>query len=251
MYKVNKEVDDFLNGNNRRFNARLSYERETITSGFVSIKQYQQSNANDFISIGDAVSSSVHVEMWKPDDFDIENKELNIEIEPVLNDEPYEYVGYGKVISFSNTDNAFFSGLNLYGKSEQDKTTGKNLLPYPFADTTITKKGVTFTDNGDGSIVINGTTTGAVGFTLFDGSVNTIPMNGDYILSIGLDKGLDGIYIQAYIDGNSQALLSSGERTYNWNGGLTQLSLFINADVTLSNYVVRPMIRIATITDST
>ena len=36
---------------------------------------------------------------------------------------------------------------------------GKNLLPYPYIFTTKTINGVTFTDNGDGSITLNGTTT--------------------------------------------------------------------------------------------
>lgn len=38
-----------------------------------------------------------------------------------------------------------------------DKT--RNLIPYPYADTTKTINGVTFTDNGDGSITVNGTAT--------------------------------------------------------------------------------------------
>ena len=35
--------------------------------------------------------------------------------------------------------------------------TGKNLLPYPYANSNHTSRGVDFTDNGDGSITINGT----------------------------------------------------------------------------------------------
>ena len=34
---------------------------------------------------------------------------------------------------------------------------GKNLVPYPFAETTLTREGITYTDNGDGSITLNGT----------------------------------------------------------------------------------------------
>lgn len=37
---------------------------------------------------------------------------------------------------------------------------GKNLLPYPYARTTMTTNGITFTDNGDGSVTVNGTSTG-------------------------------------------------------------------------------------------
>lgn len=35
----------------------------------------------------------------------------------------------------------------------------KNLIPYPFVDTSITRSGLTFTDNGDGSIAVKGTVT--------------------------------------------------------------------------------------------
>ena len=41
-----------------------------------------------------------------------------------------------------------------------------NLIPYPYADTTKTVNGITFTDNGDGSITMNGTTTGYTTFQL-------------------------------------------------------------------------------------
>ena len=43
---------------------------------------------------------------------------------------------------------------------------GKNIIPYPYAETTVTKNGITFTDNGDGSIKINGTATAAASFNL-------------------------------------------------------------------------------------
>lgn len=40
------------------------------------------------------------------------------------------------------------------------KVKRKNILPYPFESTTTTISGVTFTDNGDGTITVNGTNTG-------------------------------------------------------------------------------------------
>ena len=36
---------------------------------------------------------------------------------------------------------------------------GKNLIPYPYASTTKTVNGVTYTDNGDGSVTVSGTAT--------------------------------------------------------------------------------------------
>lgn len=45
--------------------------------------------------------------------------------------------------------------LRINGKTEQRK----NLLPYPYSHTTRTVNGITFTDNGDGNVTVNGTAT--------------------------------------------------------------------------------------------
>lgn len=42
----------------------------------------------------------------------------------------------------------------------------KNILPYPYKDSTKTANGLTFTDNGDGTITINGTATANTTFSL-------------------------------------------------------------------------------------
>ena len=47
------------------------------------------------------------------------------------------------------------------------KQYGKNLLPYPYYDRTKTIKGVTFTDNGDGTITVNGTAEADIDFYLY------------------------------------------------------------------------------------
>ena len=63
--------------------------------------------------------------------------------------EPYEYLGP--------------KTIKIGGNS-------KNLIQYPYTETTKTQKGITFTDNGDGTITVNGTSTGLATFTL--GSVS-------------------------------------------------------------------------------
>lgn len=76
----------------------------------------------------------------------------NIQIEKgsvVTDYEPYEYLGPKSIKMGSNS---------------------KNLIQYPYTETTKTQKGITFTDNGDGTITVNGTSTGVVTFTL--GSVS-------------------------------------------------------------------------------
>ena len=47
-------------------------------------------------------------------------------------------------------------GYTIHGKTE----IGKNLIPYPYMYTTRTVNGVTYTDNGDGSVTVSGTATG-------------------------------------------------------------------------------------------
>ncbi len=53
-----------------------------------------------------------------------------------------------------------FIGCKVWGNC------GKNLIPYPYQTTTQVKNGITFTDNGDGSITLNGTATAYTEFKL-------------------------------------------------------------------------------------
>ena len=54
----------------------------------------------------------------------------------------------------------------INGQSEQKTTTGKNILPYPYKDTSKTSNGITWVDNGDGTITANGTANADSIFTL-------------------------------------------------------------------------------------
>lgn len=130
----------------------------------------------------------------------------------------------------------------------------KNLLPYPYYNTSKTASGITFTDNGDGGITLNGTATGAVDFVLFNGTAL---------------KGFSG----AILNGNplpaSQAIIQVEQYGGSWTnygtaagGADTTLAtipdnttvwifLRIFAGVTLNNAVVYPMIRDASIADAT
>lgn len=47
----------------------------------------------------------------------------------------------------------------ITGRELQMNVSGKNLLSYPYNETTKTVNGITFTDNGDGSITVQGTAT--------------------------------------------------------------------------------------------
>lgn len=71
----------------------------------------------------------------------------------------------------------------IYGKTE----VGKNLIPYPYTgfggEKEITVDGITFTDNGDGSITVNGTTgDSSVSFTIITAENKTyIPVDNVFL----------------------------------------------------------------------
>lgn len=67
----------------------------------------------------------------------------------------------------------------------------KNLIPYPYHQTTMTKNGITFTDNGDGSIHISGTATANATFYLwYYKKLNALKAGNTYIPSTSAKKTL-------------------------------------------------------------
>lgn len=112
----------------------------------------------------------------------------------------------GSVISIRDAAKRSFRSFNIYGKTTQDGTptpaapvalvsagdkgniklnvTGKNLLPYPFYQSTLTLNGVTYTDNKDGTLLISGTTTDPSSFW-FTGYNFPLKKGVTYTLSIG------------------------------------------------------------------
>ena len=66
---------------------------------------------------------------------------------------------------------------------------GKNLAQYPYSHTTRTGNGITFTDNGDGTITANGTATGNAVFNLGDRSTWALKPGADYTASIKVVSG--------------------------------------------------------------
>ncbi len=70
---------------------------------------------------------------------------------------------------------------------------GKNLLSYPYHETTRGKYGIMYTDNGDGSITINGTATAAASFVLtyIDNLGSTVqPANSNTALNATVTNGV-------------------------------------------------------------
>ena len=123
-----------------------------------------------------------------------------------------------------------------------DKT--KNLIPYPYTDTTKTINGVAFTDNGDGTITANGTATGVgASFLVFSNSSGLIGQ-GKYYLSGCPSNNYPAVALKTEIDNESHP------DNYDFGYGkiitvqstLTQISCFISSGNTVDNVTFRPFL---------
>ena len=152
--------------------------------------------------------------------------------------------------------------------TEQNILGAKNLLPYPYEEKTKTENGVTFTDNGDGTVLVNGTATANTRYSLDNTISNEInvPIKGGmkYIFSRGFDTTIDDkvyIFIRAYytsnlIDNESVLLelrtkeaeldLTSYQSIYG-----IRVQIVVENGGVADNILYKPMIRLASVLDDT
>ena len=133
---------------------------------------------------------------------------------------------------------------------------GKNKLPYPYTQTTRTENGVTFTDNGDGTVKVNGTATANTVFYLApsaEGALGFLP-TGSYIVNGCPSGGGTSTYeIQMRING-TWFDVGSAETQINYvngGGGADTCRIRVLSGQTVNNLVFKPMIRLASETDAT
>lgn len=149
----------------------------------------------------------------------------------------------GEIVSLDDAIAYKTFNVTVDGASEQETTTGKNLLPYPYVDTTKTENGITFTDNGDGTITVNGTATAGTFFKVFATQTNQKEIPGNYIsgsvtgCNIVVAHREDSKYTSLGISTNgNSSLINKGL----YDIGYVELSIL--QGVTLNNVIVRPML---------
>lgn len=87
--------------------------------------------------------------------------------------------------------------LTALGKGRQGGATGKNLIPYPFAESSKNHNGITFTDNGNGSVTVSGTATSTAYIKLCDIDLGDTSFNDWY----GVGTATNGVYaISKYLE---------------------------------------------------
>jgi hypothetical protein len=113
----------------------------------------------------------------------------------------------------------FFTGLRN-AKVTELKSEGANLIPYPYKHTTKVENGITFIDNGDGSISIKGTATGNAVFYLYDDfghGCNFITAGEYYSRS---EKGIETSATAHFMVNCYRSRDAHGE-SFEWFGGAT------------------------------
>ena len=149
-------------------------------------------------------------------------------------------VAQGNPTIITDSSSRRLQKLNVYGQSEQDSTTGAQLLdPSLFESNDITKNGIRFVKNSDGSISISGTSTG---YSTYNFGLNRLE-NGTYF--INGSKNNTYVYINIKKT-NGENYVSNNSFTI--DGTETSISLYIqvNPDFTV-NDIIYPMLNLGNI----
>lgn len=130
-------------------------------------------------------------------------------------------------IHLADSDDGKIMDIMLYGRSEQNQYRGKNLLPTTMYSDSAMKNGVTFINNGDGSVTAKGTSTDTTFFALW--GFNTLADKG---ILPGLKVG-DTVYVSDCLlqETNSKELLkitTNGTATINSSTTTMYVAIRIN-----------------------
>lgn len=133
---------------------------------------------------------------------------------------------------FPGLKNSYFQGL---------QSTGRNLIPFPYSDGTVTRNGVTFTVNDDGSITVNGTATAEISFHLHDGAGLSFEA-GNYTVSGG-EENIAVVVVKNgtnWIASNTSGKTQTGSLTA--EAKITRINLYVYNGTTFNNVTVYPML---------
>ena len=161
----------------------------------------------------------------------------------------------GETIILDDASDMELAGLNLYGRTEQVTTTGKNLLPNNAITQTI--NGVTFAVNADSSVTVNGTNNTGSTITCTLVNYSKIPdhlVGKSMIVSGGVDANVFVEVGFARSDGSSYYARSTTiENQFAVDANVTHWYVVIRVETgtTVANKTVYPMLRLASVTNAT
>lgn len=135
------------------------------------------------------------------------------------------------------------------------KLRSKNLIPHPYPKTTNTANGITFTDNGDGTVTVNGTATNTAEFSLGWANYDLLTKGEKYyisgapttdnsvyfVLNLYNHTGSGNTYVQSF---SANKIIDTSTVTKAWNN--CSMAIVVRKGTTVSNMVVKPMLEHAT-----
>lgn len=128
----------------------------------------------------------------------------------------------------------------------------KNLIPYPYTSTTKTENGITFTDNGDGSVMVNGTATANTFFT-FNRNLENIDITKKYVLSGSSDIS---VYVALYQDNawkkeihsrNGSSVIIDFPSYTDVEYNRISIHAYVPSGKTVNNVIIKPQLELGTI----
>lgn len=126
---------------------------------------------------------------------------------------------------------------------------GKNILEYPYVETTLTRNGLTFTDNKDGTITVNGTATADTQFRLQDTIIypnNFNPFNSLIGKKVYISGSPEGSTKDTYaIQWISAGVYGNGVMTVT-KSSYYRFAIFVKSGITVENLVFKPQIELGT-----
>ena len=172
------------------------------------------------------------------------------------------FVSKGSPLTLNCKDKVMYDEVSI--NHTNMKRNPKNLIPLPYADSTLNwnegtetwvanKSGITFVVYKDGTIVANGTATGNVGLLLFDKSKSVIKPNVTYTLS-GMPDGMvvDGVvnsYMYVVVTKNGAWYKEYSVRSDKKVTSFTAeqdcefgMNMWIRKGITVENLTFKPMI---------
>ena len=191
-------------------------------------------------------------------------------------------VSFGNSVSISNAELSYLDGATSNIQEQLDdnhnsttallnQLSAKNLLKYPYYQSNITNNGVTFTVHSDGTITTSGTasasaTANLLLHTRIEGETNDFVLkNGRYLVNGCASGGASNKWfigyqytnknnqfaVLAFDYGNGDAELILNGDYYSDDEVNIQVVVAIASGVNADGLVFKPMIRLASIADST
>lgn len=237
---INSQVSDKLNATIEYTNQAKQYRDESkafrdeaeafAPDGYVELKETVASNTAKIDTI-------------------IEKAELNI-----------KNSASGENLHLTDSANGKAVDFGLYGKAEQKQYSGKNLIPYPYYETTLTRNGITFTDNGDGTVTVNGTASATTSFICNHRIDNEMILGAGKYIASGCPKNGSTTTYRLVVARTSATTGGFELIARDYGDGVAfelteETDVYIGCEivsgVTVTNLTFKPMVRLASITDDT